>query len=132
VARAAGILVHSRITAVLADPGYGEQLTVVAFNGATGIGPSAIASGRRGAPSVTLTTTAPQSWVFAVGNDWDRSIRRVLGPAQTLISESTDSVGDTYWVQDSADPTPASATVVTINDTAPTRDRWNLAAVAIQ
>jgi hypothetical protein len=40
-------------------------------------------------------------------------------------------VGDTYWVQRQNSTTPVAGTVVTINDTAPTADRYNLSIVEI-
>jgi hypothetical protein len=69
--------------------------------------------------------------VFAVGNDWTRAVKRTLGPNQTLVSEATDPAGDTYWVQSTTTPTASAKTVVTINDTAPTNDRWNLELIEI-
>jgi hypothetical protein len=39
--------------------------------------------------------------------------------------------GDTYWVQAQNPPTASAGSIVKINDTAPTSDRWNLAAVEI-
>jgi hypothetical protein len=61
-----------------------------------------------------------------VGNDFDNAIPRTLGAGQTLIHQYMPSAGDTYWVQMRSSPTPASGTSVTINDTAPTGDRYNL------
>jgi hypothetical protein len=59
------------------------------------------------------------------------SAPRTPGAGQTVVAQETDPVGDTYWVQSTDAPTPAAGTKVTINDTAPTRDRWDLALVAI-
>jgi len=87
------------------------------------VGASKGASAVTGAPTASLTTTAAGSWVFAVGNDWDRAVDRTLGPNQTLVSQVTDSAGDTYWVQSTTTPTASPSTLVTINDTAPTNDR---------
>jgi hypothetical protein len=131
-ARAGGVLSAATITATLSFSGYGEALTVVAFKGATGTGSVVKASAASAAPSATLTTTAPGSWVFAVGDDWDNAILRTLGANQTMVSQATDTAGDTYWVQSETSPTPAAATAVTINDTAPTTDRWNLTLIEIQ
>ena len=98
------------------------------------------ASGRTGAPSDSLTTTYPSSWVFAVGYDatayalpWPVAGRTAVTPGagQTLISEATDAVGDTFWVQSRSAPTPAAGSTVTINDTAPTRGMWNLTLIEI-
>ncbi|HEX2821202.1 MAG TPA: choice-of-anchor C family protein [Streptosporangiaceae bacterium] len=131
VAHASGALSRARITSTLARGGFGEALTVVAFRHAPGTGATASASGRTGAPSGSLTTTSPNSWVFAVGIDGTASIPRTLGAGQTLVSQATDRAGDTYWVQSRSALTPAAGTTVTINDTAPKRDMWNLTLIEI-
>jgi hypothetical protein len=120
------------ITATLSAGGYGEALTVIAFKGGTGTGSVVKAGAASAAPSATLTTTTPGRWVFAVGDDWDNAILRTLGANQTPVSQATDTAGDTYWVQSETSPTPAAATAVTTNDTAPTTDRWNLTLVEIE
>jgi hypothetical protein len=110
----------------------GQSLTVVAFVGASGVGASASANRLTGAPSVALTTTAAGSWVFGVGNDWDRATARVVGSGQVIVHQLLDNgSGDTYWTQSQAAPTAPAGSVVTINDTAPTTDRWNPSAVEI-
>jgi len=49
-----------------------------------------------------------------------------------MVHEWLDTaIGDTYWVQARNSPTSAAGSVVQINDTAPTTDRWNIAAVEI-
>ncbi|MGO9900292.1 MAG: hypothetical protein ACLP0J_11490 [Solirubrobacteraceae bacterium] len=53
------------------------------------------------------------------------------GPGQTVQHTYTDRVGDTYWVQSTTAPTPVSGTSVTINDTAPTADPYNLVLVEV-
>ena len=118
------------VRAALTDTGYGLQLTVAAYGSSAGIGQVVEANGRT-APSAALTTSAPGSWVFAVGNDWDNSVNRTVGPGQTILAQSTDTVGDTYWVQAQTAPAAGSGTAVTINDTAPTKDRWNFVLVEI-
>jgi hypothetical protein len=130
-ARATGTLSGAAIKASLTKTGYSVSLTVVAYSGASGIGAHTGASAITGAPTASLTTTQAGSWVFAVGNDWDQAIDRTLGPNQTLVSEATDPAGDTYWVQSTTTPTASAGTVVTINDTAPTTDRWNLELIEI-
>ena len=79
-----------------------------------------------GAPTATLVTTRNNSWVFGVGNDWDNAISRTVPAGQTMVHQYLATVGDTYWVQRQTNPTPVSGTSVTINDTAPTSDRYNL------
>ena len=63
---------------------------------------------------------------MGVGNDYDNAIARKVGPNQTLVHQYLTPTGDTYWVQMYSAPTPTSGTTVTINDTAPTTDRYNL------
>jgi VCBS repeat-containing protein len=111
--------------------GYTQSLTVVAFRGAAGVGASAAANGATGAPSVTLNATTAGSFVYGVGNDWDRAVARVLGPGQTMVHQWLDTAsGDTYWVQALSTPVTAPGPV-RLNDTSPTTDRWNMAAVEI-
>jgi hypothetical protein len=126
------------VTATMAQP-CASSLTVLSFrgadstgaNGAGAIGATRSASGATGAPTGSVTTTRAGSWVFGVGVDWDRPIARTLGPNQTLIHQYMPPVGDTYWVQSMSALTPLSGTNVTINDTAPTGDQWNLSIVEI-
>ncbi len=132
-AKATGTLSSAAIKASLTKTGgYMVSLTVVAYSGSSGIGAHTSASASTGAPTASLTTTGAGSWVFAVGNDWDQAVDRTLGANQTLVSQATDSAGDTYWVQSTTAPTASTGTPVTINDTAPTTDRWNLELIEIR
>jgi hypothetical protein len=71
------------------------------------------------------------SWVFAVGNDWDRATPRTPVAGQVVVHQWVNtSSGDTYWVQSTDAPSTAFA-LVDIHDTAPTADQWNYAAVEI-
>jgi hypothetical protein len=119
-----------------------SSVTVVGFRGADSsgtsgsgaIGASASASasaGAPGGPKATLVTTRNNSWVIGVGNDWDNAIARTLGPNQTMVHQLLASVGDTYWVQRQSNATSLSGTSVSINDTAPTGDRYNLTIVEV-
>jgi hypothetical protein len=120
------------VTATRANGGYVGAMTVVAFQGASSTnGAVAVGNASTGAPSVSLTTTGAGSWVWGVGNDWDHAMGRTVGSNQTLVDQYLASVGDTYWVQRQTAVTPSAGTVVPINDTAPTTDRWDLAAVEI-
>jgi len=111
------------------------SITVVTFTGAstsgTGIGATGTANAASGAPSASLTTTQANSWVFGVGNDWDNATARTVPAGQTMVHQYLATVGDTYWVQSQTAPTPVAGTVVTINDTAPTTDRYNLTIVEV-
>ncbi|HEY5152229.1 MAG TPA: Ig-like domain-containing protein, partial [Mycobacterium sp.] len=132
-ATAPSALSNARVTATRARGSYLGSLTVVAFSGADTAtdGATAAASAATGAPTVQLTTTHAGSWVWAVGEDWDRAVPRTVPSGQTLVDQFLASVGDTFWVQQLDAPTPSAGTTVTINDTAPTTDRWNLTAIEI-
>ena len=116
-----------------------SSITVMSFtgvdtsgtNGSGAIGATGSNNGSSGAPTATLVTTRSNSWVFGVGNDFDNAIARTPGANQTLVHQYLAPVGDTYWVQRQNQPTPASGTTVTINDTAPTTDRYNLSICEI-
>jgi len=111
------------------------SITVVTYTGAsatgTGIGATGTANAASGAPSASLTTTQANSWVFGVGNDWDNATARTVPAGQTMVHQYLATVGDTYWVQSQTAATPVAGTVVTINDTAPTGDRYNLTIVEV-
>jgi hypothetical protein len=129
---AAPTLANVTVKSTQSSAGYDQMLTVVAFSNAKGIGASATASGAKGAPSVTLTASAAGSVVYGAGNDYKSAIARSVGSGQSLVQQWVDTgTGDTYWVQALNAPTPAAGTVVKINDSAPTSDPWNLAAVEI-
>jgi hypothetical protein len=111
---------------------YGEQLVVVQLAGSAGVGASAVAAAASGAPTVSLTASASGSLSFAVGNDYDSNTPRTLSPGQTMLAETQASSGDDYWVQMTTSATTAAAQTVTLSDSAPTGDRWNLAAVEVK
>jgi len=121
------------VTATRAAGGYEGSITVAAFKGASGTGAVAAAAGPGAAPSAALTTTSSGSWVWGVGHDWDNGLARTAGPSQTLVRQYVDTnIGDTSWVQRQTSITAAAGTPVTISDTAPTTDEWNLAAIEIR
>jgi hypothetical protein len=126
------------VTATLSQ-GVLSSLTVLSFtgvstsgtNGSGAIGATQSANASKGTPTATLVTTQNSSWVFGVGNDFDNAIARTPGTGQSLVHQNLTSTGDTYWVQMQNSTTPLSGTSVTINDTGPTGDRYNLSAVEI-
>jgi beta-lactam-binding protein with PASTA domain len=131
-AMATGILTNATVTATASMAGFDQSLTLVAFIGASGTGASGAVSALTGAPSVSLTTTAPGSMVYGVGNDSARSVARTLGANQAMTHQWLDNAAaQTFWVQSIASPVANAGTLATINDTAPTSDRWNLASVEI-
>jgi hypothetical protein len=132
VATAPTALTRTLVTATLTKyPDYDEVLTVIPFSNASGIGAVGRFSSLSGAPTGTITTTTDNTWVFAAGNDWLDSVHTVAGPDQTIWHHSTDTVGDTYWVQSTTNPTTLGGTPVTINDLSPTSDPFNLVLVEI-
>jgi beta-lactam-binding protein with PASTA domain len=131
-AKAAAKLTNVRVQSVQSIGGYRQSFTVVAFRGATGIGASAIADGSTGAPTVSLVTTSAKSLVYGVGDDPDRAVARTLGAGQTMVHQRIDtSARATFWVQRRSTAAAAAGSVVTLNDTAPTNDRWNFASVEV-
>jgi chitodextrinase len=132
-ANAPAVLTNATVTATRGSGSYQASITVVTFSGADLAvdGAAAAANASTGAPSVSLSTTRAGSQVWGVGNDWDRAVARTVGPNQTKVDEFLAPSGDTMWVQRLTSPVPFAATPVTLNDTAPTNDRWNLAAVEV-
>jgi len=127
------------VTATLSQPTAGS-MTIVSFknvdttgtNGSGAVGATASTNSSGGPPSATLVTTRNNSWVFGVGTDFDNAIARTLGPSQTIVNQYLATIGDTYWVQRTTTSIAASGTSVTINDTAPTGDRYNLSICEIR
>ena len=126
-ATATSVLTNAQVTATLRSSAVGS-ITVVAFTGAatTGTPVVATASAATGAPSVTLTTTRANSWVWGVGTDWSKAVSRTPGTGQTIVDQYLASIGDSYWVQRQTTATASAGTSVKINDTAPTTDRWDI------
>ncbi len=132
------VLTNATVTATLSQS-VAASITVVTFTGAdatgTGgsgaIGATGTGNSAKGAPTASLTTTRNNSWVFGVGNDYDNATSRTVGANQTMVHQYLATIGDTYWAQRQTSTTPTSGTVVTINDTAPTGDRYNLTIVEV-
>jgi hypothetical protein len=131
-ATASAPLSNVKVTSTPAKAGYDQSLTVLTFKDAGGMGASAGASAKSGAPKVSLTTTAAHSLSFMVGTDWNNAISRGLGPGQGLVSQWVDTLGgDTFWVQGASVASTAPGQQVRLNDTGPLNDGWNLAAVEV-
>ncbi|HMF95572.1 MAG TPA: Ig-like domain-containing protein [Vicinamibacterales bacterium] len=132
-------LTNASVTATLSQSVAGS-MTVVSFsnvdttgtNGSGAVGAAASANSAGGAPSATLVTTRNNSLVFGVGNDFDNAIARTLGPNQTMVNQYLATIGDTYWAQRTTNPVATAGTSVTINDTAPNTDRFNLTICEIR
>ena len=123
-------LTNVSVTATLSQSVF-SSMTIRSYQGAIAIGAVGSGNANPGPPTASLTTTAPGSWVIGVGNDWDTATSRTPALGQTIINQFLTSLGDTYWVQDQTAPTQDKGTVVMINDTAPTGDRYNLSLVEV-
>jgi hypothetical protein len=130
-AKAVGTLTNQTVTATPLRSGFDGSLTVIAYRNASGTGVAGASGAASGAPDIYLPGVATASWVFAVGNDWDRAVARTPVAGQQLQDQWIDTAsGDTFWVQSTAAPNSAPG-LVTIHDNAPTNDRWNYAAVEV-
>jgi hypothetical protein len=135
---AAAPLTNVTVTATFVQAAA-SSLTVMSFtgadpagaNGSGAIGAIRSASAASGAPTASVTTTRPGSWVVGVGNDFARAVSRTVGANQVLVHQYLAPVGDTYWVQRTNTAVATSGTVTTINDTAPTTDQYNLSVCEI-
>ncbi|MBT1071064.1 DUF4082 domain-containing protein [Pelotalea chapellei] len=129
----------SRVTATFNQSVSSASVTVVSFigadstgtNGSGAIGATGSANSLKGAPTASLVTTRAHSWVLGVGNDWDSATARTVGPVQVLVHQYLSATQDTYWVQRMNNTTPLAGTIVTINDSAPTTDRYNLTTIEV-
>jgi hypothetical protein len=123
-----------KVTANRTVGGYEGSITVAAFKGAASTpGAVALGAGLSGSQKASLTTTAPGSWVWGVGHDWNRAARRTLASGQTLVNQYLDNVsGNTSWVQRETLPTATAGTKVVLSDTKPTTDQWSLAEIEIR
>ena len=132
---APSLLANVTVTATLSRSTI-SSMTVMTFTGVdtTGgaIGAKGTGNSGQGAPTATLTTTRNNSFVIGVGNDWDNAINRTARRKSNRGSYGFSPTQDTYWVQRENSTTPASGTPVTINDTAPTGDRYNLSIVEVR
>jgi hypothetical protein len=120
-----------RIRATRNSGAYHGLLTIISIPAAgqlLSIATAGSAGAQSGQPSLTLRDVPAGSGVYAVGNDWDRAVGRQVGAGETLVSQSVDTqVADTYWTQRLS--APSASPSVTVTDSAPTGDEWNVAAV---
>ena len=128
---APALLSRTAITARLARRGYSEALTVIAFRPAARGGAARTSSAPAGRPSVTVTTSSAISKVFAVGDDSASSTPRTPAPHQVLLEQVLSRQRSTYWLQ-TTQATVAAGTSVTILDTKPRSDPFNVAAIEIR
>jgi hypothetical protein len=134
---ATSALTNVSVTATLSQS-FTSSMTVMSFagvnitgtNGSGAIGAIGTGNANPGAPTASLVTTKNNSLVIGVGYDWDNAIARTAGANQAIVHQYFAPVGDTHWVQ-SVNTLSVSGTAVTVNDTAPTTDRYNLSICEI-
>lgn len=105
-------------------------------NGSGAIGAFGTAASTSAAPTVSITTTRNNSWVWGAGNDPANAggaTSAVAGTNQLLLRNSKDTTVNACsgWAQRQTALTPVSGTSVTINNTAPSTDSCNILAVEI-
>ena len=114
------------------------SMTVVGFQGAANSLAGAAtaiankATGVAGDPSLTITTTRANSWVFGVGNDWDNFKAVAAGAGSTMVNQSTNAITDTFWMVRSTNPTPLAGVPTTVGVTGVGTDRYNFAVIEIR
>ena len=132
---AANPLTNVKVTATRAYGGFTGSLQVLPIQGADtthALGAVVVKSAASGAPALSLTATSAGSLVVGAGNDWDNAVARTVGSGQKLLDQSLATAsGDSFWTQSPINMSTSVGAVVPVSDTAPTGDRWNLAAVEI-
>jgi len=114
------------------------SMTVVGFQGAANSLAGAAtaiankATGVAGDPSLTITTTRANSWVFGVGNDWDNFKPVVAAAGSTMVNQSTSAITDTFWMVRSTNPTTQAGVPTTVGVTGVGTDRYNFAVIEIR
>ena len=122
-----------RVKSKLAVKGYDQMLTVISVEMSDGVGASAAASAPTGTPSVSLMTSEPESLVYAVGTDPGGAVARSPGSNQVILRQDVNpTIGKTFWTQLLGTITGPAGEVVTLDDTAPGEDPWNMASVEIR
>jgi hypothetical protein len=132
-------LTNATVTANFSVTSPEASITVISYigadfsgtNGSGAIGATGGGSAASGAPTASLVTTRDNSLVVGVGFDWDSAVPRVPDANQILIRQA-GTRNAAMWVQGRDAVTPATGTTVTINDTDPATDRYNLSIVEIR
>ena len=126
-------LTNVNVSATRVQSAYAGFIQVLPIQGADvthPIGAVAAAASLSGGPQVSLTPTRAGSLILASGNDWDYAVPRTVSPGQTLLDQFVASATqDTFWTQSMTAATAGKP--VTMSDSAPTVDRWNMAAVEV-
>ena len=118
------------VTSTPSAAGFDQSMTIISFEGSRGLGASTSGSSTGSAPSVTFLTKEEGSLVLGVGTDWKAATARTVGANQILLAQNVDTTAKkTFWSQITSKPIGVG--FATINDTSPTTDPWDLAAVEV-
>jgi len=121
------------ITSTLASGSFDQSLTVIAFKGAVDVGSVASASAPTGAPTASLSTTGPSAVIYGAGSDATSATAHAPVGGQSLVHQDLDTAAaNTFWVQQLDGDSGAVDNSITIADTAPTTDAFNLSVVEIR
>jgi hypothetical protein len=126
------ILTDAKIASTLAKRGFEQSVSVIAMEGAQGVGSAVGASGTKRARRLELTTSSSTSLIFAVGND----VGGAVAPAPPSGWVPLDRwLGtrprETFWSQYTNQPTGTDRTKVAVKAGGPAGGEWNLAAVEL-
>ncbi len=128
-----GILTYAKVTANLSQS-VSSSITVMSYlgvntsgtNGSGAIGAVGSGYAASGAPNASLITTGSNSVVIGVGNDFDAAIARTPAQGQTLFHQNLSANGNTFWVQKLVSQSAGAGASISISDSAPTSDQYNL------
>jgi hypothetical protein len=135
---AATTLSNVTVTANLAISAV-SSMTVMSFkgvntsgtNGSGAIGAIGSGNGLLGAPISNLVTTATNSLVIGVAEDWNADPAVTPGTNQAIVHQLYVANINTFWVQRQNAAIAAPGANVQINDTAPTTAQYNLTVCEI-
>jgi hypothetical protein len=116
-----------------------SSITVMSFKGVVSSGTSgsgaigAVGSGNgtTGSATASLITTKANSLVVGVVEDWNAPASATIGANQTLVHQLAVTGLASFWTQRQTAVTPTAGSTVTINDTAPTGDMYNISICEI-
>lgn len=102
-------------------------------NGSSAIGAFATANNAASSqPSVSLTTTRNNSWVFALGNSSNTNkLTSIVGATQTMLHSHNNGTSSSSFMTMLNTATPDTGTSVSLSNTNTTVTDWNMAAVEI-
>jgi hypothetical protein len=116
-----------------------SSITVMSFkgvissgtSGSGAIGATGTGNGTTGTATASLITRGSNSLVVGVVEDWNAPASVAVAAGQTLVHSMAVPNLATVWVQRQSAVTPAVGTSVTINDTAPINDMFNISICEI-